>query len=154
MKLIDWLIYQENKETNRLLRRVLHRLPNPPPINTPTAITFKEITMLKAAAGNTLVFTGTLTPTGSEFPSGTAFDVVSSDSTVTPTVDSTGLNVIVPLPDGWVEDPNNPLTINYTASGITPYPPTSPTSLSATITPSVPPPPTLTPTGITFQQTT
>lgn len=129
-------------------------LGHPPRTLTPKRITFKEQSMLPAVGGNTLVYTGTLSPASSEFPPDTTITVDSSDAKVTPNVDASGLNVIVPLPDGWVDDANNPLTITYTASGITPVPPSAPTSLSATITPSVPPPVVLTPTGIDFQQTT
>jgi hypothetical protein len=129
------------------IRRELHP-------KTPTQIHFKEITMLDATAGNTLVYTGTLSPAGSAFSAGTTFAVTSSDPLVAPTVDATGLVVTIPLPDGFVDDPANPLTITYTASGITPVPADSPTSLTSTITPTVPVPPTPTPTAISFAQTT
>lgn len=109
---------------------------------------------LDPVAGNTLVFTGTLAPAGSAFPAGTTFTVVSSDPTVTPTVDATGLIVTIPLPATFVDDPANPFNVVYTASGITPVPADAPTSITATITPSIPTPPTPTPTGITFAQTT
>lgn len=121
---------------------------------TPTSITFKEITMLPPVAGNTLVYTGTLAPSGSQFPAGTTFALVSSDPTVTPTVDATGLIVTIPLPATFVDDPANPFNVVYTASGITPNPSTSPTTVTATITPTIPTPPPLTPTGIVFNQTT
>lgn len=121
---------------------------------TPTSITFKEITMLPPIAGNTLVYTGTLAPSGSQFPAGTTFALVSSDPTVTPTVDATGLIVTIPLPATFVDDPANPFNVVYTASGITPNPSTSPTTVTATITPTIPTPPPLTPTGIVFNQTT
>lgn len=130
------------------VRRELHQKP------TPRGITFKEITMLPAIAGNTLIYTGTLSPAGSAFSDGTTFSVTSSDPTVSPTVDASGLVVTIPLPDGFVDDPSNPLTITYTASGIVPVPADSPTSLTATITPTVPVPPTPTPTAISFAQTT
>ena len=110
--------------------------------------------MLSAVGGNTLVFTGTIAPSGAAFPAGTTFGVVSSDPTVSPTVDATGLIVTIPLPAGFVDNPASPLTVTYTAAGIAPIPSTSPTSLTATITPTVPIPPTPTPTGITFEQTT
>lgn len=131
-------------------RRIEHELHRP----TPVHITFQEITMLPATAGNTLVYTGTLAPSGSVFPAGTTFAVTSSDPTVTPTVDATGLIVTIPLPATFVDSAASPLTVTYTASGITPEPSTSPTAITAAITPTVPPPPTPTPTGITFNQTT
>jgi hypothetical protein len=132
------------------LRKIEHDL-HP---KTPTNVRFKEITMLPPVAGNTLVYTGTLAPSGSQFPAGTIFALVSSDPTVTPTVDETGLIVTIPFPTGFVDDPANPFNVVYTASGITPNPATSPTTITATITPTIPTPPPLTPTGITFNQTT
>jgi hypothetical protein len=133
------------------LREVRREL-NPP---TPTSISFHQrrntVALLPPTAGNTLVYTGTLAPAGSTFPAGTTFAVVSSDPTVTPTVDATGLIVTIPLPATFVDNPASPFNVVYTASGITPNPSTSPTSITATITPSVA---ALSPTGITFVQTT
>ncbi len=128
------------------LRKLVHILTP----HTPTTIVFKEITMLPPVAGNTLVYTGNLSPSGSAFSAGTTFSLVSSDPTVTPTVDATGLIVTIPLPATFVDDPANPFNVVYTASGIIPSPSSSPTSITATITPSIP---TATPTGITFVQT-
>jgi hypothetical protein len=143
-------ILRTEQEELHVLRKIEHDLHPPTPIH----ITFQEITMLSATAGNTLVFTGTLAPSGSAFPAGTTFAVTSSDSTVSPTVDATGLIVTIPLPTGFVDNPTSPLTVTYTASGITPEPSTSPTSITAAITPTVPVPPTPTPTAISFAQTT
>jgi hypothetical protein len=148
----DRLLYEilkELRENNRLLHRLVKD--EEPKVSTPTVITFQETTMLPPVAGNTLVYTGTLSPAGSAFPAGTTFAVVSSDPTVTPTVDTTGLIVTIPLPSTFVDDPANPFNVVYTASGITPSPSTSPTSITATITPSIP---TATPTGIVFGQST
>jgi hypothetical protein len=142
-------LLEQQRETNRLLRRLVQD-EEPHPL-TPTLITFQETTMLSPVAGNTLVYTGTLAPGGSAFSAGTTFAVVSSDPTVTPTVDVTGLIVTIPLPSTFVDNPSAPFNVVYTASGITPSPSTSPTSITATITPSIP---TATPTGITFAQTT
>ena len=148
----DWalreLIFDIDERLERLEDIVFGKLA------TPTAISFKEITMLSATAGNTLVYTGTLSPSGSQFSTGTSFAVVSSDPNAAPSVDATGLVVTIALNASFVDDPATPLTVTYTASGITPVPSTSPTSLTATITPTVPTPPTPTPTGIDFQQTT
>jgi hypothetical protein len=149
----DHLLHQLielTRENNCLLRRIARELAPEPPL-TPTLITFQETTMLPPVAGNTLVYTGTLAPAGSAFSSGTTFAVVSSDPTVTPTVDVTGLIVTIPLPSTFVDNPASPFNVVYTASGITPSPSTSPTLITATITPSIP---TATPTGITFAQTT
>lgn len=132
------------------LRQIKHRLDRP----TPTLIHFQEITMLDATAGNTLVYTGTLSPSGSAFPAGTTFSVTSSDPSVSPTVDATGLVVTIPLPATFVDDPANPLTISYTTSTFAPSPADSPAQLSTSITPTVPTPATPTPTGISFEQTT
>jgi hypothetical protein len=107
-----------------------------------TSISFKEITMLPTTGGNTLVYTGTLSPVGALFTTET-FTVTSNDPAVLPTVDPTGLIVTVPLPAGWVENAATPLAITYTT--------TAPASLSATITPSAP---VVVPTGIAFVQTT
>lgn len=132
------------------LERIVERLVP----HTPQSITFKEITMLPPVAGNTLVYTGTLSPSGSAFPVGTVFTIASSDPTVTPTVDPTGLIITVPLPSTFVDNPSTPFNMLYTASGITPVPSTSPTTITAAITPSIPVSTVTTPTGITFAQTT
>lgn len=103
--------------------------------------------MLPPVAGNTLVFTGTLAPAGSAFPSDAAFALVSSDPTVTPTVDPTGLIVTIPLPTTFVDNPASPFNVVYTATSAS-----NPTwTVTATITPSIPTP---LPTGISFVQTT
>ena len=139
-------------EIVRLLRRAVRILgriedellpPKPPP---PTSITFKEISMLPPIAGNTLVYTGVLAPAGAQFPTDSVFAATSSDPTVSPSVDSTGLIVTIPLPTGFVDDPANPLTVSYTATSAS-----ASMSLSASIQPTIPP---VTPTGITFTQTT
>jgi len=128
-----------------LLERILHRLP---PHRFPTSITFKENTMaLPPVAGNTLVFTGTLAPAGATFPSDAVFTAVSSDPTVSPTVDPTGLIVTIPLPETFVDNPVSPFNVVYTATSAS-----ESGSITATITPSVPVP--AFPTGITFAQTT
>jgi hypothetical protein len=147
---LDREILRGQERILRELREIEHDLHR----RTPTSLTFKEITMLEAIAGNTLVYTGTIDPSGSAFPAGTTFSVVSSDPTVTPTVDATGLIITIPLPATFVDDPAAPFSVVYTASGITPVPSTSPSALTTTIIPSVPVPPTPTPTGITFAQTT
>ena len=118
---------------------------------TPLTVTFQETSMLPPVAGNTLVYTGTLNPAGSAYPAGTTFSLISSDPTVTPTVDATGLIVTIPLPDTFVDDPANPFNVRYLSSTFVPVPDTSPAAVSATITPSIPTP---TPLGITFVQTT
>jgi uncharacterized protein YjdB len=112
-----------------------------------TGITFKEITMLPTTGGNTLVFTGTLSPDGATMLADATFTVNSNDPSVVPTVDATGLIVTVPLPAGWVESTTAPLAIGYTAASAS-----NPSwSLTAIIQPSAPP---VLPTGITFVQTT
>jgi hypothetical protein len=115
----------------------------------PTSITFKENIMgLPTVGGNTLVYTGTLSPAGAVYPSDSTFTVTANDPAILPTVDSTGLVVTVPLPAGWVESTTTPLAISYAAASAS-----NPTmAVSATITPSAPPAPL--PTGITFVQTT
>jgi hypothetical protein len=122
-----------------LLQQIAEDLAPEPEL--PTGITFQENTMLPTVGGNTLIYTGTLSPVGSAFTTET-FSVTSNDPAVLPTVDSTGLIVTVPLPAGWVESTTVPLAIQYSTS--------APASLAATITPSSPP--ATTPTGITFVQ--
>lgn len=148
----DWEIISLLERILHVLRKIEREL-LPSETLTPTTIRFMENTvmaLLPPVAGNTLIYTGTLSPSGSAFPAGTTFAVVSSDPTVTPTVDPTGLIVTIPLPSTFVDNPASPFNVVYTASGITPSPASSPTSLTATITPSVP---TATPTGISFVQT-
>lgn len=129
----------ELREIRRELRQILGILkPHP------TSITFQEITMNPTQGGYTLVFTGTLAPAGAVYPADTTFTVTSNDPAVSPTVDTTGLVVTVPLPTGWVESTSVALAIQYAASS-------SEGSLSAVITPSAPP--ASFPTGITFAQT-
>lgn len=74
-----------------------------------------------------------------------------SDPNAAASVDATGLIVTIALNAQFVDDPANPMSVTYTASGIIPNPATAPTSITATIQPTVP---ALTPTAITFQQTT
>src|ERR1700733_13616526 len=106
--------HELEERNNRLLHDILHRLSRPH--GTPTSISFQEITMLPPVAGNTLVYTGTLAPAGAVFPSDSVFAVTSSDPTVTPTVDSTGLIVTIPLPSTFVDNPASPFTVGYTAT--------------------------------------
>jgi hypothetical protein len=103
--------------------------------------------MLSATGGNTLVYTGTLAPAGSQLPPDTQVSLSSSDPTVQPTVDSTNLVVTIPLPTGFVDNPVNLFTVKYNAASAA-----NPNwSLSATITPSAP---VTLPTSIVFNQTT
>ena len=126
------------------LRRIRHELQPP----TPTSITFHEVTMNPTEAGQTQVFTGTLAPAGSSFPSDAAYTIASNDPAVSPTVDSTGLIVSVTYPAGWVESTTTPLEFTYGASSVS-----NPTwTLAGTITPSAPPQ--VLPTSISFVQTT
>lgn len=132
-------------EILEVLRHISHQLAKLIP-HPPVSITFQEITMLPTQGGNTLVFTGTLAPAGSAYPSDTTFTVTSNDPAVSPTVDASGLVVTVPLPDGWVESTTTPLAIEYQATSAS-----GSVSISATITPSAP---VVLPTSISFQQTT
>jgi hypothetical protein len=112
----------------------------------PTAISFKESTMNQTQAGQSQVFTGTLSPAGATMPPDATFTIASNDPSVSPSVDSTGLIVNVTYPTGWVESTTTPLAFAYTASSAS-----TNMSLAATITPSAP---AIVPTGITFAQTT
>jgi hypothetical protein len=141
----DQLIAEHNTHILRKIERDIARLV--PQLTLPTAITFQETTMLSPVAGNTLVYTGSLVPAGSSYPADAAFALVSSDPTVTPTVDPTGLIVTIPLPSTFVDPPAAPFNVGYTATSAS-----NPTwSVTAVITPSVP---TTLPTGINFVQTT
>lgn len=113
---------------------------------SPTDIRFKELTMNPTSAGQTQVYTGTLSPAGAVFPTDTLFAVTSNYPTETPTVDATGLIVSVTYSAGFVEDPNNLFAISYSATSAS-----TGGSLSKTITPSAP---AVFPTDITFVQTT
>lgn len=136
------------------LRVIKHKLFPP----TPTAVWFnQENPMLPADPGNTLVFTGTIEPAGAAFPAGTTFSVTSTDPTVVPTVDETGLIITVPLPSTVA--PGENLEINWSTSTFVPSPDSAPASLTATIAITIgsappPPPPTPTPTQVVFAQTT
>jgi hypothetical protein len=130
---------------------------------TPTGIIFKEITMNPTQAGQTQVFTGTLQPLASgttpaaAYPAGVTFTATANDDALNSgaiTVDATGTIVTVAYPDGWVENASLPLVITYESSPFTPFPSTSPSTVTATITPSAPPVAAVpTPTGISFVQT-
>jgi hypothetical protein len=111
-----------------------------------TRISFTEITMLPVEAGNTLIYTGTLAPPGSILAPDAVVKVTSNDPNVSPTVDSTGLIVSVPLPSGWVESETNPLAISYSTTSAS-----TSQALSATITPGAE---IILATGVSFAQTT
>ena len=119
-----------------------------PKLVLPTNINFKENIMgLSAVGGNTLVYTGSLSPAGSTLPADAVVTATSNDTAVSPTVDGTGLIVTIPLPTDWTGNATSPLAIAYSATSAS-----NPSwSLSATITPSVP---AVLPSGITFTQTT
>lgn len=142
-----WLLMEIIHELRAIRRELAHP-------STPTQIIFKELTMNPTEAGQTQVFTGTTTPAGAAFPAGTTFTISSNDPAVSPTLDSTGLIVSVTYPAGWVENPATPLAFSWATSTFTPEPSTSPSSLTANITPSAPPVVTPTPVGVTFAQTT
>ncbi len=111
-----------------------------------TNISFRETTMLPVQAGNTLVYTGTLTPAGSILAPDFVATVTSNDPAVVPTVDPTGLIVTVPLPAGWVESTTTPLAITYATTSAS-----TGQALAGTITPGAE---TVLATGVTFAQTT
>ena len=143
------LIYQQRQEIS-LLEQIAQDFSK----LTPNRIRFTEITMLPTVGGNTLVYTGTLSPNGSAFPAGTTFTVTSNDPNVTPTVDPTGLIVTIPLPDGWVESTTLALAITWETSTFVPVPSSSPSQITEVITPSAAPSLTNTPTSVNFAQTT
>ena len=105
--------------------------------------------MLPVEAGNTLVYTGTLSPAGSVLAPDFVATVTSNDTAILPTVDSTGLIVTVPLPAGWVESTTSPLAITYATTSAT-----TGQALSATITPGAEVTAPVLATSVTFTQTT
>lgn len=144
--MLEEILEVEERELHTL-ERIEYDLRHPPHPPIPTHIRFTELTMNPTEAGQTQVFTGTLTPAGAIFPTDSVFGVTSNDPAVSPSLDSTGLVVSVTYPDGWVESTTTPLAFAYTATSAS-----TGMSLSATITPSAPP--AIVPTGITFAQTT
>ena len=112
-----------------------------------TSIIFTEITMNPTQAGQTQVFTGTLSPAGSVLAPDAVATITSNDSAVTPSLDSTQLIVSVTYPLQWVENATTPLVFTYATTSAS-----TSQALSATITPSAPP--SNLATGIGFVQTT
>jgi hypothetical protein len=104
--------------------------------------------MLPVSAGDTLVYAGTLAPAGSILAPDFIATATSNDPDVTPTVDSTGLVVTVPLPEGWIESTTTPLVITYATTSAS-----TGQALSATITPGAEVTPPVLATSISFQQT-
>lgn len=105
--------------------------------------------MLPVSAGNTLVYTGTLSPAGSVLAPDFVATVTSNDPLILPAVDSTGLIVTVPLPTGWVESTIAPLAIAYATTSAS-----TGQALSATIAPGAEVIPPVLATSIGFNQTT
>ena len=124
-----------------VLERLLHVVERierelKPPSALATSISFKESFMNPTAAGQTQVFTGTLSPAGSILAPDAVATISSNDSAVSPTLDSTQLVVSVTYPAGWLESTTTPLVFTYATTSET-----TSQALSATITPSAPPPP-------------
>jgi hypothetical protein len=143
-------IFEHDPEVVRLLKIAIHELREirrelKPHLST--RIRFQEITMNPTVAGQTQVFTGTLSPAGSVLAPDAVATVTSNDPAVSPTLDSTQLIVSVTYPDGWVESTTTPLEFAYATTSAT-----TGQALSATITPSAPPANLAT--SISFNQTT
>lgn len=98
-------------------------------------------------AGQSQVFTGTLSPAGSVLAPDAVPTITSNDPAVSPTLDSTGLIVSVTYPAGWVESTTTPLAFAYATTSAS-----TGQALSATITPSAPP--SNLATSVSFAQTT
>jgi hypothetical protein len=145
---------REDLDTLRLIQHELHVIaqelqPPPPPSTLATSISFQETSMNPTQAGQTQVFTGTLSPAGSVLAPDAKATIASNDPAVSPTLDSTQLIVSVTYPQGWVESTTTPLAFSYVSASIS-----TGQTLSATITPSAPPPPPpVLATSIGFQQT-
>ena len=113
-----------------------------------TSILFQGDTMSNPTeAGQTQVFTGTLSPAGSVLASDAVATITSNDPAVSPTLDSTQLVVSVTYPSGWVESTTTPLAFAYATTSAS-----TGQALSATITPSAPA--SNLATSISFAQTT
>lgn len=140
--------YPHHNRVEREILHILEEIERDLRRPTPTSISFKEISMSPTEAGQTQVFTGTLAPVGSAFPTDAVFTVTSNDTAVSPSVDATGLIVSVTYAQGFVESTTTSLQFVYTATSAS-----NPSfTLTATITPSAPP--VSLPTSITFAQTT
>ncbi len=140
-------IIELERQNHKLLRKLLN-------LHTPKHIRFMEITMLPPNPGNTLVFTGTVSPDGSSFAAGTSFTAVSADPNVAASVDSTGLVVTAVI--GAAAVAGTVADITWATSTFSPEPTDSPASLSVVIPltiGAVQPPPVPTPTSVTFTQT-
>jgi hypothetical protein len=133
------------RELLKELREVRELLPRRPPLST--SIVFKEISMNPTQAGQTQVFTGTLSPSGSVLAPDAVATITSNDPAVSPSLDSTKLIVSVTYPDGWVESPSEPLAFTYATTSAS-----TGQAFSATITPSARSP--VLATAISFAQTT
>jgi hypothetical protein len=140
---------KELAEIRRGVREILHIL-RP---ELATSISFTQqgdpMALLPVQAGNTLVYTGTLSPAGSVFAPDAVVDVTANDPAILPTVDSTGLIVSVPLPAGWVESTATPLVISYSTTSAS-----TSQALSASITPGAEVTPPVLASSISFVQTT
>ncbi len=132
-----------------LLQQICHPFP-PPPLATKISFTQENPMSNPTEAGQTQVFTGTLSPAGSVLAPDAVATISSNDPAVSPTLDSTQLIVSVTYPAGWVESATTPLAFAYATTSAT-----TSQALSATIVPSAPPPPPpVLATSIAFQQTT
>jgi hypothetical protein len=119
------------------------------PKSLATAVVFEEMSMNPTEAGQTQVFTGTLSPVGSVLAADALVSITSNDPAVVPVLDATKLVVSVTYPEGWTESTTTPLTFVYATSSAS-----TSQALSATILPSAPPPPApVLATGIGFSQT-
>ena len=154
----DWENNKALRDASATLERI--GLYFPPLQLTPTEIEFREVSMNPAAAGQTQVFTGTLSPEGSAFPAGTSFTVTSNDTRLTFSVDSSGTRVSISYPEDWSLGSEDELFVEYSSSSFEPVPMNAPSSVQGMIYPTrgsaTPPPPvneTPTPTGISFAQT-
>ena len=134
----------------KVLERILHELVDirrelqPKPLAT--SIAFRETSMNPTAAGQTQVFAGTLAPPSSVLAPDAVATITSNDPAVSPSLDSTKLNVTVTYPAGWGESATTPLAFAYATTSAS-----TGQALSATITPSAP---VVLATSISFQQTT
>lgn len=146
-------IIHEEAEIIDLEREILRELRHDH--RTPTAFNFTgAIDMNPEGPNVTQVWTATPAPAGSAFPAGTTFTATPSDTTVSATLDATGLILTIAYPSTFVADPANPFNVVVASSTFVPSPASAPSQVSETVTPTAPPPATPTPTSFGFAQTT
>lgn len=105
--------------------------------------------MVLPEPGNTLVFTGTISPEGAAFPEGTTFTAVSADPQVSVSVSGLVVTAVIGNSPAGTD-----ATITWESSVFTPEPATSPNQIKKVIPLTIVAAPVSTPTDVEFAQTT